>query len=506
MATTRSGFTTVGADEAMPAAQSLNEKNIIATAKVVRSGRSIIVPPDITLKTAREILQRVEQEEEELVALHEEIDAFVWDGALALRKGLEQMFGFSLTQVKETFFGDVPPSEITIQTGLGTSTTVPWGRLRWPLAKDLDAKTVKEFLETEVHERDDGMIVFAIGGRIKRKWLPEFKKLATLVRQIVQQNSIYKGQAISIGFTKENDPTEVIPMPQPEFMNLKAVDIGDLVYTQELTRIIDTYIMTPLKYSDACRAAGIPLKRGVLAAGPYGTGKTLLAHAVFQIATNNGWTALYIKNSRDLPKAVKFAERYAPCVVFAEDLDRVAAGEERTEAIDRILNTLDGIDGKSREVLTILTTNHLDQVNKAMLRPGRLDVVIHVTPPDAEAISRLIHNYGRGRIPENADLLPVGEILAGSGFTAAVVREVVERAKLATIARTGDPNSLVLPEDLEVSAHAMVAQQELLERPVEERDRPLKTFVQEFQREVEESHHDQMKTTIRREFNPNLLK
>lgn len=499
----KSGFSVVNSESEMKQA-SLNDKAIIAAVKVVRSGRSIIVPPDITLKQARQVLSRVEQEEEELMSLKEEIDCFVWDGALAMRKAMERMYGFSLTQPIKTFFGDILPAEITIATGVSTTTTIPWGRMRWPAAEKLDGETSKEFLETGTGQTQDGRMTFVIGGQIKRKWLPEFKKFAALVREIVEKESIYKGQAISIAFS--NDEGEMANLPQPEFMDLRQVNIDDLVYTRELTNIIDTYIMTPLRYSEECRRAGIPLKRGVLAAGPYGTGKTLLAHAVFQVATVNGWTALYLRNSWDLPTAIRFAERYAPCVVFAEDLDRVVGGQERNSDVDRILNTLDGIDTKAHEVLTILTTNHLDQVNKAVLRPGRLDVVIHVTPPDGEAIQRLMRNYGRGRIAENADLREVGDVLAGREFTAAVVREVVERAKLATINRTGDANAVVLAADLLVSAQAMVNQQELLAPKGVEREAPLRAFVQEFDREMKDLHHDEMRHTLKTTLSPRALK
>lgn len=439
-------------------------QEIIHTAKVVKSGSTLIVPQHLTYKQAISILERQEQAEEELVALNEIVPVFPWEGALALRRAMEQMFGFSLTQPIETMFGPILPKEITIQTGVKTSTKVLWGRMAWPLAKpktgwDGKAK-VDEFLDSGIGHKG-GLVVFQVGGQIRRKWLGEFKKLMELTQKLAREESIYRSKAVRIQFT--DDHGEPIPLPEPEFMDLSSAILEDMVYTKELTELIETYIMTPLRHREVCAKAGIPFKRGVLAAGVYGTGKTLLAQAVGRVGNENGVTFLYIKNAKELPEAIRFAKQYSPAVVFAEDLDRATQGtdeqEDRTEEVDEILNTLDGIDSKGAEIMVVLTTNHLGSVNPAMLRPGRLDVVIEITPPDAEAVERLVRIYGRGLIAENTDLTEVGKLL--SGFTPAVIREAVERSKLAAISRTG-ADSIVVSQDLVLSAHSMVQQQKLL--------------------------------------------
>jgi transitional endoplasmic reticulum ATPase len=130
---------------------------------------------------------------------------------------------------------------------------------------------------------------------------------------------------------------------------------------------------------------------------------------------------------------LEFARLYGPAVVFAEDIDRVAGGE-RTEALDQILNTLDGASGKHEKIITVLTTNHLERINQAMLRPGRLDAVIDITPPDALACEKLARNYSRGLIPESADIMEACEYMQGR--IPAFIREVVERSKLYAIANS----------------------------------------------------------------------
>src|SRR5262249_43736373 len=154
-------------------------------------------------------------------------------------------------------------------------------------------------------------------------------------------------------------------------------------------------------------------------------------------AVRNGWTFIYLDTVLDLKRGLDFAARYAPAVLFAEDIDRVVDGE-RSVSLDEILNTIDGVDTKNGEIITVFTTNHVEKINPAMLRMGRLDALIHVAPPDAKAAERLVQLYSRGLLEDNCDLTEVGKML--SGKIPAFIREVTERAKIATIARVGGPD------------------------------------------------------------------
>src|SRR5690606_34759444 len=136
---------------------------------------------------------------------------------------------------------------------------------------------------------------------------------------------------------------------------------------EEVGAQIRTNLLAPLLYTEACRRHKIPLKRGVLLEGPYGTGKTQTAYACALLATQNNWTFIYLDRVAALDEALVFARQYAPAVVFAEDIDRVTQGERSVE-IDDVLNNLDGIDSKNTDIITILTSNHANNINKAMLR------------------------------------------------------------------------------------------------------------------------------------------
>jgi transitional endoplasmic reticulum ATPase len=184
--------------------------------------------------------------------------------------------------------------------------------------------------------------------------------------------------------------------------------------------------------------------------GTFGTGKTLAAHKTATIATDEGWTFVYATEAGDIAAAYRFAQTYSPAVLFVEDCDRELNGE-RTDATDAILNTVDGIESKGAEVLLIMTTNNADRIPSAMRRPGRIDACIEVTPPDAEAVGRLIAYYGRGRL--TGDTAEAQQRLAGQ--IPAVIRETVERAKLYAIAAGRQE---VTAQDVNGAAESMEAQ------------------------------------------------
>jgi SpoVK/Ycf46/Vps4 family AAA+-type ATPase len=116
------------------------------------------------------------------------------------------------------------------------------------------------------------------------------------------------------------------------------------------------------------------------------------------------------------------------------------------------------------EVITVLTTNHVERITLAMLRPGRLDTVVSVRAPDAEAALRLVKMYAGDILDPSCDFNQsnVGDSLAGQ--IPALIREVVERSKLAALRRSGD-QLLLTPNDIEVTALSMKNHMNLLKNP-----------------------------------------
>jgi transitional endoplasmic reticulum ATPase len=194
--------------------------------------------------------------------------------------------------------------------------------------------------------------------------------------------------------------------------------------------------------------------------GPYGTGKTLAATVTAKKCEANGWTFITVGRVTALEGALQFAVAYQPCVVFVEDIDREMAGE-RTAQMDDILNKIDGIISKGAEIMVVLTSNAAENINRAMLRPGRLDAVLHIGPPDADAVQKLLRVYGRKLIKPGEDLTQAGLALAGR--IPAVIREVVERSKLYAIGRAPGADFYLTDMDIVRSAAGMAHHLELLE-------------------------------------------
>jgi transitional endoplasmic reticulum ATPase len=433
------------------------EEKKVHIAEVIRHGEQLIIPKAMTIQDAIALLMRQAKYEDETVDIKEDIDCFLWDGALALSKAMARKFGFASAEVIPGGFfrPDQKPQMISVNVEFNRTVLVPWGRFTLP--------GVEGHIETTYNHKD-GKIIFSIKSTVRRKYEEVIRELVSLTREIVKNESIYRGKAIRIRFKDDHGNNEA--MPTPFFLDLTRVNEKELIFSEDVQNAIETSIFTPVEQSKKCREYRIPLKRGVLLSGPYGTGKTLAAYVTAKKCDKNNWTFLYCERANELGEMVRFAKQYEPAVIFCEDIDREVEGE-RTVEMDDILNIVDGIESKNSEIMIILTTNHVEKIAKAMLRPGRLDAVINVLPPDAKAVEKLVRLYGRELIAVEDDLSKVGEVLKGR--IPAVIRECVERSKLAAIKRAGDNLSgsmKITADDLHEAALTMKLQLDLLDKEV----------------------------------------
>jgi len=424
----------------------------MVTADIVRLGDKILIPEEMDYADAIRTIKERAEYENKVTQMSTTIDVHPFDGANALVTVLSNIYGWAQGIPTPGFFGDEPPQMIDVEVGVGKTKLIPWGRFEVP--------NVKGFIQTHVTNKN-GRVMFAITAEIVRRDEPTVRRIFDAVTAELKGNSIYKGKALKIRF--KGDDGDVMSMPDIKFM---TADLGpeNLIFSQTLMRMVTTNLFTPISRAQECLENGIPIKRGVLLGGPYGTGKTLAATAAAKLAVEAGITYIYIPRADELSMAIQFAQQYQSpaCVVFCEDIDRVVAGE-RSVAMDDILNIIDGIDSKRSHTIVVLTTNHMELINPAMLRPGRLDAVIEVTAPDAEAVQKLVRLYG-GSLVEGADLAPVAALLEGQ--IPAVIAEVVKRAKLAqmTYQPKGEPITKLTSDALVDAAHTIKGQTELLKR------------------------------------------
>lgn len=431
----------------------LTEKNPpkkkIHVAEVVRHGTQFVIPAGIDYDEAIELLKVKKEAEEQMVLIQETIECFPWDGAWAMSKAISSIFGWASPQTIQTFFGPKPPQMVAIHTGKNEKVMIPWGTFTLP--------GVEGTVQTSAKNENDQW-KFVLSANVKRKHEDQIMRLADLTRELAKTESIYRGKAVKIRFNE--DDGDSLDMPEIGFMDLSHVKEEEIVFSKEVEKAVATSLYTPVERAAECRKYGIPLKRGILLTGPYGTGKTLAAYMTALKCQKSAWTFLYCERADELAEMVKFAQMYQPAVIFCEDIDRVVSGDRSVE-MDEVLNIVDGIDSKSTEIMVILTTNHVENINKAMLRPGRLDAIINVLPPDAEAVERLLRLYARGLIAPDADLSIVARQMAGK--IPAVIRECIERAKLAALKLSNGGQIEITSEALLDAAAGMKNQLELLD-------------------------------------------
>lgn len=419
--------------------------------EVKSHGDQITVPEGMSYDKAIEWLQRRKTEAERVIRIDERVNAFPFDAAHAFAKAMAQKYGWVDMVPTPGFWGDNPPSMIGVEVAPDKTVQVPWGRVQIP--------NVVGWVETHISIVDGNICVLRLVGETLQKHAKEFSDLANLTREILKTDSIYRGKAMRVKFPEPGEKPNV--WNAPKFLDVSGVKPDELIFAEEVKAQISTSLFTPVEHTAICREHRIPLKRGILLEGPYGTGKTLTAYAAARKCEDNGWTFIYLDTVADLQQAIRFASQYQPAMIFAEDIDRVMEGDDRDHDMDAILNTIDGIDSKNTETIVVLTTNHVDNINQAMLRPGRLDAVVSVQPPDAKAVQQLVRMYGRTLLAPNEDLAEVGKQLQGQ--IPAVIREVVERAKLAAISRNGGGQKLeITSDDLKTAATGMLNHLRLL--------------------------------------------
>lgn len=412
---------------------------------VEHSGTKIVLPGDpgdMPYDAAIQTLERVKAQEEQKFDAHELIKGAPWDAAVAVYKAMQNIYGVVLAQSQMTFFGEIKPDMITIQTGPN-----PDDRVQVPMGS-MSLPNVSEPVFVHLDKR--GVVIH---GTVRRRDRAILVQIANEARRVMRQESVYRGKAIRLKVDSDGD---LVVDNQPDFLNLDGVTEGDMIHTRETEMLIRTNMFSPIKNTEACRKHKIPLKRGILLEGRYGTGKSLTARVAAKVATDHGWTFIMLDRAQGLRSAIEFAQTYQPCMIFAEDIDRCADRED--EDVNDLVNMLDGLLTKDSEMMVVLTTNFIEKIDKALLRPGRFDAVISIQPPDAETAERLIHTYARGLLAEDADLSDVADIIAG--WIPATIREVVERAKLAMLT---EGRSNLEAQDLQIAGIGMKRHMELLE-------------------------------------------
>ena len=380
------------------------------TMAVRREGREIVLAEAMSYSHARDWLTKIEQAEEAVIDIWDRIECFPLDGLCALNDALVEMFSWV----------DMPKVQIQIPDSPSTTRSACWGQITPP---SLDGGFVK------IANCDlDSINLMA---RVKRKHEPVIREVFSKVRERLAQHSLYRGKAIRVKFPEDMDFSANIENTAPVFMDLNGISDRDLILNGAVQFALESNVFTLVENTELCRKARIPLRHGMLLAGPYGTGKTLTAKVIAAKCVANGWTFVYLEQVKDIAHGLRVAEMFAPAVLFAEDIDSVV-GANRNAAMNDILNVLDGIDTKSKAIVSVLTTNRLEAIHRSFLRAGRIDTVVEYELPDAETAWRFVELYCRdakGQSLLDADVDPVLVGSAFAGLLPAFIAEAIQKSK-----------------------------------------------------------------------------
>jgi hypothetical protein len=411
---------------------------------VIFLGTKFVLPETVDLNGAIRFLEK-KRDEDDIEFQYSRTFAYrPLDGARAAGRAIRNAFGFSLGKPIITFFGTIPPQLIDVKIGPGQMEPVPWGALMIP---GLDGCTLHL---GSTYKQDYGK-VFQITVDGPRKHRYRIEGLMQLIEEELRENSIYRGKAID-----GSDP--------PDFLDLSAVNPDDVVYTEEVMQQLEANVWSPIKHADALTKLGQPGKRSVVFEGPYGSGKTLGAYLTAKVAVENGWTMVYCRPGKDdIDNVMQTAVIYQPSVIFIEDLDTLAGADVGT--IDhhaRILDMFDGLKAKGLRMLLVLTTNHIEKLHKAMLRPGRLDAMIHVAEMDRPGVERMVR---RTVTPDALDPETNFDqvFLAVDGFMPAFVKEAIDRAVRYSVSLHGGRLGPIGTKELVLAADGLRPQLEMMD-------------------------------------------
>jgi hypothetical protein len=263
----------------------------------------------------------------------------------------------------------------------------------------------------------------------------EGERFLAEIRALMREHNVYRGKVLALRGGDEMMHQGV----SVEFLAVEPVSREQIVLPEGVLDLVELHTVEFARHSEALRAAGRHLRRGLLLHGLPGTGKTLSGNYLISRLESRTVVVLTGAALGLVADACALARDLQPAMVVLEDVDlvaqeRTAMGLGATSLLFQLLNEMDGI-GEDADVIFLMTTNRADLLEPALAaRPGRVDQAVELPLPDPAARARLIDLFCAGLEVKLTDRNAI--VAETDGVSPAFLRELVRKAALGA-ARSG---------------------------------------------------------------------
>ena len=207
---------------------------------------------------------------------------------------------------------------------------------------------------------------------------------------------------------------------------------------EDLQEIVE-FLQDPKRF----KKLGARVPKGVLLYGPPGTGKTLMAKAIatesganFYFQSASSFVEMFVGvGSARIRRLFSEARKHQPAIIFIDELDAVGTSRsggshnrEHDQTLNQLLVELDGFEEAERLII-MGASNRLEDLDPALLRPGRFDRQIHVSPPDLNGRAEILEVHTRNKpLAGDVDLRRIAR--QTSGLTGADLANICNEAAI----------------------------------------------------------------------------
>ena len=239
---------------------------------------------------------------------------------------------------------------------------------------------------------------------------------------------------------------------------------GEDAAKENLQEIVN-YLHDPNQF----KSIGATMPKGILLVGPPGTGKTMLAKAVagesnvpFFSISGSEFVEMFVGMGASKVRSLfKDAKEKAPCIVFIDEIDAIGGkrnagnfggNDEREQTLNQLLTEMDGFEGNNG-IVVLAATNRPENLDPALLRPGRFDRRVPVELPDLQGREDILKVHAKKvKTEPGIDYNVVARM--ASGASGAELANIINEAALRAVR---EKRNAVSQKDLEESIEVVIA-------------------------------------------------